>query len=109
MKPVFTEVNIDTAEIIRKAGSNCLKASFEIINKTARSMTLSAYYAHVFNYGHHCVYGKRGKHRKGQYVPKTLKGRFSQVQISRAIREIENVVPKDGWTVRDLLIHLKSR
>lgn len=109
MKPVYTEVTIDTAEIIRKAGSKCIKASFEAISKVSRNLVISGYYFRVFNYSHKCVYGKRGKHRNGRYVPKTLKGRFSQVQISRAIREIENVVPQNGWTERDLLIHLKSR
>lgn len=109
MQPVYKEVTVDTVEVIRGAGIKQLKAAFNTISKVTRNITISQYYHKLFNFGHNRVYRKGGKHRKGQYIPKTLKGRFSQVQISRAIREIENVVPPTGWTQHDLLIHLKSR
>lgn len=109
MHPVYKETTLDPAEVIRNAGVKQIKAAFNTLSKVGRNVALSQHYHKLFNYGHNRVYRKGGKHRKGQYIPKTLKGRFSQVEISRAIRQIENVVAQNDWTQRDLLIVLKGR
>lgn len=109
MNPHYAMTEMNTEEILRNVSGKYIKAAFNAINTVSRNLVISRYYFRAFNYGHNRVYGKRGKHRNGQYVPSTLKGRFSQVQISRAIRELEQVVPENGWNQRDLIIHLKRR
>lgn len=109
MMPIYTLTDFDPFNEVAKATPETLKKAFKIIGDGMRVTFFAGLYSHDLTYGRHRIYKKRGKHRKGTYIPATLKGRFSQESVAEAIRELERVVPPNGWTRRDLIIHLKWR
>lgn len=106
---IDTPTTFDPFEVVANASKETLKNAFKIVGEGVRVMSFASLYSRDFTYSHRRVYRKRGKHRKGTYIPATLKGRFSSETVAAAIREIEKVVPPMGWNRRDLLIHLKRR
>lgn len=109
MNPVYREETLDVVKEVSAATKSALKNAFGAIGKGMRVLTTAMQYSHEFTYGQRRVYGKRGKHRNGTYIPATLKGRYDAGSVAKAIRELETVVAPNDWSRRDLLIHLKRR
>lgn len=109
MSPVYREETLEIVKEVSASAKSTLKNAFDAIGKGMRVLATAMQYSHDFTYGRRRVYGKRGKHRKGTYIPATLKGRYDAGSVAEAIREIETVVAPKDWSRRDLLIHLKRR
>lgn len=107
--PVYMLSEFDPFKEVAKASEATLKKAFKVIGDGVRIMSFARLCSRDLTYGPRRIYKKRGKHRKGTYIPVTLKGRFSQESVAEAIRELERVVPPMSWTRRDLIIHLKWR
>lgn len=107
MNPAYQEVTLDIVKEVSACTKSTLKNAFGAIGKGVRVLATAMQYSHDFTYGSRRVYGKRGKHRKGTYIPATLKGRYDAGSVAKAICEIETVVSPKDWNRRDLLIHLK--
>lgn len=57
-------------------------------------------------YGHRRVLRKRGKHRRGTYVPKNFNSRFSQDNVLRVTREMQDQL-KGHFKPKDFIRWLK--
>lgn len=75
--------------------------SEEVINATG-----AFFISQTLVYSHRRVLRKRGKHRRGTYIPKNFKSRFSQDNVIRVTKEMQDQM-KGYYKPKDFIRWLK--